>query len=320
MRVGLQLGYDDLELLNPLGVCRGEKKIGGFYGAIMNLPAEMRFKHQYMSPLCIVEEKLLTKLDPVRVVSGADPTTGEPLPEDVASLGAQLRALEKGVTRLVSSPALAAAALAAASLAAIAPTTPASAPPIAPALVAPAPIAPALTAPSVNPLQMPCGPDSTEWEEVLLQVRLLDVSSDFLAKTKLVPTAQSTSATNFCPHCNYNKNAKNAKGPFSFLAGTCPCNGHAPAPAPAPAPVPAPAPTVEQPPNWRLRDLPSTLACLEHAFRINDKNKRAKFLTSKGLRAKHPHVRRHALARARLLLLTTSPTPTLRNHSPFTRS
>ena len=314
VRVGLQLGYDDLELLNPLGVCRGEKKIGGFYGAIMNLPAEMRFKHQYMSPLCIVEEKLLTKLDPVRVVSGADPTTGEPLPEDVASLGAQLRALEKGVTRLVSSPALAAAALAAASLAAIAPTTPASAPPIAPALVAPAPIAPALTAPSVNPLQMPCGPDETEWEEVLLQVRLLDVSSDFLAKTKLVPTAQSTSATHFCPHCNYNKKNASAKGPFSFLAGSCP--GHAEAAEP---------PTGESQPRWRLRDLPSTLACLEHAFRINDKKKRAKFLRSKGLRAEQAHVSRTACLSSRIAVPRASlHNPELclvfRNHLPSTRS
>ena len=105
VRVGLQLGYDDLELLNPLGVCRGNKKIGGFYGAIMNFPAEMRFKHSYMSPLCIVEEKLLTRCDPVRVVSGADPATGEVIPEDVASMGAQLRALEKGVKKLVSSAA-----------------------------------------------------------------------------------------------------------------------------------------------------------------------------------------------------------------------
>ena len=147
VRVGLQLGYDDLELLNPLGVCRGEKKIGGFYGAIMNLPAEMRFKHQYMSPLCIVEEKLLTKLDPVRVVSGADPTTGEPLPEDVASLGAQLRALEKGVTRLVSSPALAAAALAATSLAAIAP------PPLLPPPPLRLPSSPPPPSPRLSPLQ-----------------------------------------------------------------------------------------------------------------------------------------------------------------------
>lgn len=104
VRVGLQLGYDDLELLNPLGVCRGEKKIGGFYGTIMNLPAEMRFRHQYMSPVCIVEEKVLKKYDPIRVVSGADPATGDVIPDDVGSLGAQLRALEKGVKKLVRSP------------------------------------------------------------------------------------------------------------------------------------------------------------------------------------------------------------------------
>lgn len=134
---------------------------------------------------------------------------------------------------------------------------------------------------------MPCGPDETKWEEVLLQVRLLDVSADYLAKTKLVPTAQSTSATHFCPHCNFNRNAAKAKGPFSFLAGTCPCNGH------------TPEPTGELQPDWRLRDLASTLTCLEHAFRINDKKKRAKFLHSKGLRADHPHVRRHGCFGAR---------------------
>ena len=94
LRVGLLLGYDDLELLNPIGVKRGEKKVGGFYGAIVNLPPKERFNHKYMQVLSIVEEKVLTRCDPVRVVAGADPKTGELCSEDFASLGAQFRSTE----------------------------------------------------------------------------------------------------------------------------------------------------------------------------------------------------------------------------------
>ena len=54
--------------------------------------------------MCILQmcnQKVLTDLDPVRVFSGADPSTGEPIPEDWASPGAQFRAGWEGHVRQV---------------------------------------------------------------------------------------------------------------------------------------------------------------------------------------------------------------------------
>ena len=47
--IPLQVGADDIEMLNVLGVARGNRgKESCFYAAISSLPAAMRFNHQYM--------------------------------------------------------------------------------------------------------------------------------------------------------------------------------------------------------------------------------------------------------------------------------
>ena len=46
--------------------------------------------------LLICDEKLLNRLDPVRVFAGADPETGEPVASDWASPGAQFRQGDEG--------------------------------------------------------------------------------------------------------------------------------------------------------------------------------------------------------------------------------
>ena len=90
------MGYDDLELINPLGVQRGVRKQACFYGAFGNLPPQMRFTHKYLCIMAMCDEKVLTKCDPVRVIAGADPVTGELMAHDWASPGAQFRAGEAG--------------------------------------------------------------------------------------------------------------------------------------------------------------------------------------------------------------------------------
>ena len=94
-------GYDDLELLNALGVARGMKKQACTYGAIGNLEATERFDHDKMCILQMCSEKVLTKLDPVRVFAGADPRTGEIIVDDWASPGAQFRTGAEGHVRQV---------------------------------------------------------------------------------------------------------------------------------------------------------------------------------------------------------------------------
>jgi hypothetical protein len=94
--IGVMMGYDDLELLNVLGVARGKKKQACVYGAIANLPSEDRFDHDNMAMIMVCSQKTLVKLDPVRVFAGADPVTGVPVPEDWASPGAQFRVGAEG--------------------------------------------------------------------------------------------------------------------------------------------------------------------------------------------------------------------------------
>lgn len=92
IRVPIEAGGDDLELLNALGVCRGERKTGCWYGTLASLPAKLRFRHEYMSMLMMCDEKVFHKCHPVRVLGGADPSTGEFIEGDTATLGAQHRA------------------------------------------------------------------------------------------------------------------------------------------------------------------------------------------------------------------------------------
>lgn len=100
LRVGLILGYDDLELCNPLGAVRTKHKTACFYIAIANLPAERRFIHNNMCVLMLVLEKVLSRCGAVRVVAGADAVTGEVYEEDFASFGSQLRSSMAGKVHL----------------------------------------------------------------------------------------------------------------------------------------------------------------------------------------------------------------------------
>jgi hypothetical protein len=70
---------------------RGDKKIGGFYAALASLPVDLRFRLEYLTMLCVVEEKILDRLDPIRVIAGADPRTGKIIDSDYWSPGAQFR-------------------------------------------------------------------------------------------------------------------------------------------------------------------------------------------------------------------------------------
>ena len=88
--VMLMMGYDDLELINPLGVKRGEQKQACCYASIGNLPPELRFNHLYMMMLMICKESLFDE-DPTRVFAGADQNTGVPITSDWMSPGAQFR-------------------------------------------------------------------------------------------------------------------------------------------------------------------------------------------------------------------------------------
>lgn len=93
LRVGLILGYDDIEMVNPLGAARCKHKMACFYVALANLNTVARFKHKNICVLMLVREKVLKRCGAVRVVAGANASTGDLLDEDdLASFGAQFRA------------------------------------------------------------------------------------------------------------------------------------------------------------------------------------------------------------------------------------
>jgi hypothetical protein len=100
LRAGLILGYDDLELLNSLGVVRGKKKMACFYVSLANFDALQRFEFANMCVLMLVLEKVLKRCGAVRVVSGADSITGEVDPKDWASFGNQVRESMAGNIRI----------------------------------------------------------------------------------------------------------------------------------------------------------------------------------------------------------------------------
>ena len=97
VRVALMKGTDDLELNNPLGVARGTEKQACTYGCVGNLAPEERFAHENMCIMLMCPQKVIAELGPVRVFSGANPLTGQIIPEDWASPGAQLRAGMEGI-------------------------------------------------------------------------------------------------------------------------------------------------------------------------------------------------------------------------------
>lgn len=98
LRVGIILGYDDLELANPLGAVRGKHKVACFYVALANLSSRERFQHHNMCVLMLLSEKVFRKCGAVRVVAGACARTGQPVAEDWASFGAQFRESAAGNT------------------------------------------------------------------------------------------------------------------------------------------------------------------------------------------------------------------------------
>ena len=81
LRIGILTGYDEFEPLNALGAKRGDHKLGGHYGSIGNLAAEVRYQHEHMMLLGIGEDKHVQKFHPTRIFSGASPDTGDFIPE-----------------------------------------------------------------------------------------------------------------------------------------------------------------------------------------------------------------------------------------------
>ena len=96
LRVTLIMGYDDLELNNPLGMTAGKNNAAMYYVTIGNLHAEVRFQHEHMAPLMAVLERIQKRAGVMRTFSGFDASTGEPFEGDWNAPGAQLRTLVDG--------------------------------------------------------------------------------------------------------------------------------------------------------------------------------------------------------------------------------
>jgi hypothetical protein len=192
LRIGILTGYDEFEPLNALGAKRGDHKLGGHYGSIGNLPAEVRYQHEHMMLLGIGEDKHVQKFHPTRIFSGASPDTGDFIPELNKAFFSQYRDLRAKppiirVRALEPNPRLGGTAHAH-------PCTRLSHAPMHPC---------ALCA-----LQVPIGDDPGKWVECKLVVEVVRIQTDFVAKTKLGATAQSTSCKEFCPDCDYVKGAR----------------------------------------------------------------------------------------------------------------
>lgn len=93
LRISIGMGFDDVEPLDALKNKAAFKKLGGVYGTIGNLPADIRFQHEHMGLLAIGESRVMKKFEATRVFSGADPMTGELIDELHGTLGAQYRRL-----------------------------------------------------------------------------------------------------------------------------------------------------------------------------------------------------------------------------------
>ena len=91
--IGLGWGFDEAEPLNVLGQGRGEKKFGGCYASITNLPPVERFDHDNMALLGIGLEKVMRKVSATRVFAGANPETGAFEKYLDGTIGAQYRRL-----------------------------------------------------------------------------------------------------------------------------------------------------------------------------------------------------------------------------------
>ena len=183
LRVALFIGYDEFEPLNALGEKRGEKVLSGFYGAIGNLPKEVRFMHENMAVLMICEESVLKEYDPVRVFAGADPVTGEINGEDNKSLGAQLRYLFNGVKARVRPRTYTHADIHTRTFIHVAPRNQARI----------CLISCLVTWPNIF-RKVPLSEDDVTYSDVNLRIALTNMSMDFVAKTKMGPTPKSTSA------------------------------------------------------------------------------------------------------------------------------
>lgn len=107
-----------------------------------------------------------------------------------------------------------------------------------------------------------------------MHIAILAMACDFKEKTALGPTPMSTSSWMFCPGCDFNKTAKDAHKPFSFLTPTC--SG--------------------QNSRWKLRTTQSILTALDYAFdRIKKPSKRKTYLRRCGLRPNLKSVKQQTL-------------------------
>jgi len=94
-QLAIGLYYDGVETANPLGFARGKHSIGCIYICLVNLSKSIRMSRPYIMPVTIVLEQDMRRYGATVVVSGANPTTGEPLPGHESSFGAQMRLLDR---------------------------------------------------------------------------------------------------------------------------------------------------------------------------------------------------------------------------------
>lgn len=91
LRIGWMMSYDDVELCKPLGARKGVHNTAGVYATIANLPAEERFKHQYMMPWMLGLESIVARCGFVRALCGVNPQDGSFIHEDPHAPAQQLR-------------------------------------------------------------------------------------------------------------------------------------------------------------------------------------------------------------------------------------
>ena len=95
LRLGFILYYDEVEVCNALGAFTGVHKIGLFYWALLNLPANKRMDLCNIHLATVVFDSDMSYYGAAQIVSGAP---GEPNYPEGSSIGASLRALHEGVS------------------------------------------------------------------------------------------------------------------------------------------------------------------------------------------------------------------------------
>ena len=99
--------YDEIEPANPLGFARGVHNIGCTYVSVLNLDADVRNRMEYTLIVSLVLNSDVKRYGPVKVFGGAEidetKSVYEKLDHAPSSLGAQMRAFDKGVELSVPS-------------------------------------------------------------------------------------------------------------------------------------------------------------------------------------------------------------------------